>query len=196
MKTIKRLFLQTLLAIVFVTSIIACETDCVPKETIVRSTLTPQRLSFFPYDSLDTIKCIIDSQQTWVIQSYTKVDGIEKYAEGGEVPCGPREVYENHYRIVNYYDQNGKLMLRAKLQMKSQTVMFLEFGFYELPIRGSYTISIANNSAQDTFNYGGHFYDDVYINHDKFNDYILYYSKTLGVVLITKNSKPLFQLIH
>ncbi len=194
MKNNRLNYYLSILIIFMIFVITACKEECTTKDTIVENKLTPEVLTFFRYDSFDTINCLIDSQEHLTIYSETKTDRINTAKEYQNYDCGTGIFYYNHQRIVEYFDSN-KLILRADLKLTNQNFLMINFDFYNTTIvERNYTIGMFSYSIPDTSTIDGQFYSDLYYKFDENRNYKLYYSKSFGLVKIISNGKPVFQL--
>ncbi len=175
--------------------ITACKKECTTKDTIVENKLTSEILSFFRYDSFDTINCLVDSQEQLTIYSEIKTEGINTYKEYLNYDCGTGVVYNNHYRAVNYFDNTNKFILRTQLKLDKNNFLEIDFDFYNTTIDQNYDIAITRYEIPDTATIDGQFYSDLYIKINTDRNYKLYYSKSFGLVKIISNEKTIFQII-
>jgi len=174
----------------------SCKKECTTKDTIVDNNLTPEIISFFRYDSFDTITCEIENQPSIIIQSQEKVEGFKTFKEFQNYDCGTGIVYNNHFRIVSYFDNNNKLILRTYIEVNKNKYLFIDFNFYNTTIDEKYEIDMPSNGIPDTATIDGKFYSDLYTRFNENRNYKLYYSKSFGLIKIISNNETIFQLIQ
>lgn len=172
-----------------------CKKECTTKDTFVDNKLTPEIIAFYRYDSFDTILCKIENQPSINIQSEEKEDGISIYKEYLNYDCGTGIVYNNHYRVVNYFDNANKLILRTYIEINKNKFLSIDFNFYNTTIDENYEISMPSNGIPDTSTIDGNFYTDIYSTFEPSRNYKLYYSKSTGLIKIISNGETIFQLI-
>jgi hypothetical protein len=175
---------------------IGCKKECTTKDSIIENKLSPQILSFFRYDSFDTITCKIKNQANIIIQSDEKADGFNTSKEYENQNCGTGTIYNNHYRVVNYYDNTKKLILRTQLKNNKNQFLEIDFDFYNTTIDQNYEIGISSKWIPDTATVDGNFYSDLYSIYNENRNFKLYYSKSFGLIKIISNDETIFQLVN
>jgi hypothetical protein len=195
MKKNKLNYYLILLILFLILSNIGCNKDCTKEETIVNNTLTPQVLSFFRYDSFDTITCKIGNQPNIKIQSEEKAEGFTTNKEYSGNNCGSGIIYNNYSRVVNYFDNTNKLILRTQIKNNKNQYLEIDFDFYNTTIDQNYEIGIPSNGIPDTATVDGSYYSDLFTIINENRNFKLYYSKSFGLIKIISNDETIFQLI-
>ncbi len=195
MKNNRLNYYLSILIIFMIFVITACKKECTTKDTIVENKLTPEVLTFFRYDSFDTIQCSIKNQQNITIQSEEITEGTNTYKEIENLDCGTGIIYKNATRTIQYFD-NNKLILSTKLSLTSSNTIVIDFNFYNSLLLSSYSIGFSTFEKPDTMTINGYFYNDVFVSKDNQLNEELFYSKSFGLVKAIENGNIVFQLIR
>lgn len=167
--------------------------ECNGEDKTVDYKLTTNLLSFFPYKSFDTLKFKVDSQYSYEAVSNEFVDGINKKKIMQDYECGYGTIYNNHNRIVKYYDKNNRSVFEAKFEAIERYIMSFGFSFPNTELKQSYQFRIYDFETGDTLTIDGIFYDDIFVKIEESRSEMYFYSKSQGLIKVIAQNKVVFR---